>query len=128
MTGILAVVLISYSLGGWFYLLLFGYYPILKDKFDRLIKPISFAIKLIFFNLTLILGTAVTFLLFFGQVEGKTLIDAFMYVFGGEEIGEWFALCIYLLANFTFVLYDIALSKLIIFYFRKIRSRLRFLK
>ena len=127
-TGILAVVLAQHSLGGWFYLVFFGYYPILKDKFDRLIKPVAWVIKLIVFNLTLLLGTAVTFLLFFGQTEGKTLIDAFMYVFGGEEMGGWFAVGVYLLANLTFIIYDFALTRLIIFYFRKIRGRLKFLK
>ena len=127
-TGILAVVLMPHSLGGWFYLVFFGYYPILKDKFDRLIKPVAWVIKLIVFNLTLLLGTAITFLLIFGQTEGKTLIDAFMYVFGGEEIGGWFAIGVYLLANFTFIIYDFALTRLIIFYFRKIRDRLKFLK
>ena len=67
-------------------------------------------------------------MLFFGNTEGKTLIDAFMYVFGGEEVGEWFAVGIYLLANLTFVIYDFALTKIIIFYFAKIRKRLKFLK
>ena len=127
-TGILAVVLMPHSLGGWFYLVFFGFYPILKEKFDRLIKPVAWVIKLIVFNLTLLLGTAVTFLLFFGQTEGKTLIDAFMYVFGGEEMGGWFAVGVYLLANLTFIIYDFALTRLIIFYFRKIRGRLKFLK
>ena len=127
-TGVLSVILMPYSMTGWFYLLFFGYYPILKDKFDRLIKPVAWVIKLIVFNLTLLLGTAITFLLIFGQTEGKTLIDAFMYVFGGEEMGGWFAIGVYLLANFTFIIYDFALTRLIIFYFRKIRDRLKFLK
>lgn len=127
-TGILAVVLMPYSLGGWYYLLLFGYYPILKEKLDKLIKPVAWTIKILFFNLTLVLGTAVAFMLFFGNAEGKTLIDAFMYVFGGEEVGEWFAIGIYLLANLTFIIYDFALTKIIIFYFAKIRKRLKFLK
>ena len=127
-TGILSVILVQHSLGGWFYLLFFGFYPILKEKFDRLVKPLAWVIKIVIFNLTLILGTAVTFLLIFGQTEGKTLIDAFMYVFGGEEVGSWFAICVYLLANLTFVIYDFALTRLIVFYFRKIRDRLKFLK
>ena len=127
-TAILAIVLMPYSLGGWFYLLFFGYYPIIKEKFEFLPKVIAFIVKLVFFNLTLLLGTAVTFMLFFGQTDGKTLIDAFMYVFGGEEMGEIFALGVYLLAYLTFVLYDFALTRLIIFYFVKIRNRLKFLK
>ena len=50
-----------------------------------------------------------------------------MYVFGGEEVGELFAIGIYLLANVTFVVYDFALTRIIIFYFAKIRKRIRFL-
>ena len=127
-TGILAVVLMPYSLGGWFYLLIFGYYPILKDKIERLPKVFALAIKIVLCNLALIFGTLVTFFLFFGNTEGKTLIDAFMFVFGGEEIGEIFAIGVYLLANVTFIVYDFALTRLIIFYFAKIRKRIKFLK
>ena len=127
-TGILAVILMPYSLGGWFYLLIFGYYPILKDKIERLPKLVSWLIKIALCNLALIFGTLVTFFLFFGNTEGKTLIDAFMYVFGGEEIGEIFAVGVYLLANVTFIVYDFALTRLIIFYFAKLRKRIKFLK
>ena len=44
-TGVLSVVLMPYSLTGWFYLLFFGYYPILKEKFEHLSRPISWFLK-----------------------------------------------------------------------------------
>ena len=67
-TSVLAVVLMPYCFGGWFYLLFFGYYPILKEKIDQLPKIFAIIVKLVFLNLTLLLGTAVAFMLFFGQI------------------------------------------------------------
>ncbi len=127
-TGILSVVLMPYSMVGWFYLLFFGFYPIFKDKVERLKKPISWAIKITVFNFLLLLITTVVFFLFFGDTEGKTIIDALGYIFGTEELGIIFTAGTYLLANVTFVVYDFALTRLIILYYFKIRKKLKFLK
>lgn len=127
-TGILTIILMPYSMVGWFYLLFFGFYPIFKDKVERLKKPISWILKILAFNFALILGTVVAFYLFVGDVEGKNLIDAFGYVFGVEKLGSLVAIGVYLLANITFVVYDIALTRLIILYYFRIRKKLKFLK
>ena len=112
-TSLLSVIFMPHSMGGWFYLLFFGYYPILKEKLERLKKPVSWLIKLGTFNITVLIGVGIAFFLFFGNTEGKTVIDAFLYVFGGEEAGKWLAIITYLLAHVVFVVYDIALTRLI---------------
>ena len=127
-TGILSIVLMPSNLGGWFYLLFFGYYPIVKDRLERLKKPVAWTLKLVIFNATLIAGTLVTFYLFAGDTAGKTILDAFAFVFGVEELGALITAGVLILANVTFVVYDIALTRLIIFYFVKIRKKFKFLK
>ena len=123
-TGVLSVILMPYSMGGWFYLLFFGFYPILKEKLERLRRPIAYLFKLLIFNAAVFLGTVVTLLLFYGGGEGKNLLDAFVFFFGGEEAGIYLAIGTYLLANVVFVIYDLALTRIITFYFIKIRPRL----
>lgn len=127
-TGILSIVLMPSNLGGWFYLLFFGYYPIVKDRLERLKKHVAWTLKLVIFNTTLIAGTLVTFYLFAGDTAGKTILDAFAFVFGVEELGALITAGVLILANVTFVVYDIALTRLIILYFVKIRKKFKFLK
>ena len=127
-TGILSVVLMPYNLGGWFYLLFFGYYPILKNIIERLKKPLAWTIKLLICNAAMIAGVLTIFYLLTPDTSGKTFIDAFGYAFGVAEFGAPIVIGVYLLANVTFVVYDIALSKLIVVYYFKIRKKLKFLK
>ena len=127
-TSLLSLLLVPYSMGGWFYLLFFGYYPILKEKLEKLKRPISWIIKVAVFNLALLIGILIAFFLFFGQTEEKGIIDAFTYVFGGEGAGVWMAVGIYLLANVVFIVYDVALTRLITFYFIKLRHRFKLFK
>ena len=126
-TSLLAVILMPYTMGGWFYLLFFGYYPILKEKLERLKKPIAWGLKLVILNVALLISVALAYFLFFGQTDGN-LIDAFVYIFGGEGFGEIFAFGVYALVNVVFIIYDIALTKLITFYFIKLRHRFKFLR
>ena len=126
-TSLLSVILMPYTMGGWFYLLFFGYYPILKEKLERLKKPIAWCLKLVILNAALLISVALAYFLFFGQTDGN-LIDAFIYVFGGEGYGEILALGVYVLVNVVFILYDIALTRLITFYFIKLRRRFKFLR
>ena len=126
-TSLLAVILMPYTMGGWFYLLFFGYYPILKEKLERLKKPIAWGLKLVILNVALFISVVLAYFLFFGQTDGS-LIDAFVYIFGGEGFGEILAIGVYALVNVVFIVYDIALTKLITFYFIKLRHRFKFLR
>ena len=45
-TGILAVLIMPQSLSGWIYLLFFGYYPIVKERFEKLPIALAWVLKL----------------------------------------------------------------------------------
>ena len=124
-TGVLAVILMPQSLSGWFYLLFFGYYPIIKERIEKLKKPVCWTLKVIILNLALALSVLAAYLLFFGQTDSKSLLDAFTLVFGESDAGEFTAIAVYVLANVTFIVYDIALTKLITVYFLKIKPKLK---
>ena len=127
-TSVLSIVLMPYSLGGWFYLLFFGFYPILKEKIEALKRPLSWGIKLIVLNIALIFGTFIAYLLIFGKLENNSFFDAFFFVFGGEKTGKWVAVGTYALFNGVFVLYDVALTRLITFYVFKLRKKFKIFK
>ena len=89
------------------YILFGGVYPIFKALFEKLHPVLSWIVKLSYFNtvLSLIIG-------------GSLLI----FHVDPDEIG--FTGVAYLLGNLVFVLYDIAMSKLILLYLVKLRNRL----
>ena len=124
-TGVLSVILMPYSLTGWFYLLFFGYYPILKEKFERLSRPVSWILKVLILNAALIVCVLVAYFLFFGGSGEGNILSAFTLVFGDSNAGEIMAIAVYALANVTFIVYDIALTKLITVYFIKIKPKFK---
>ena len=124
-TGVLSVVLMPYSMTGWFYLLFFGYYPILKEKLERLKKPISWTLKVLILNFALAISVIAAYFLFFGQTGTGNLLDAFTLVFGESDAGVSMAIAVWALANVTFIIYDIALTKLITLYLLKLRDKFK---
>ena len=123
-TGILSVVLMPYSMGGWYYLLFFGYYPILKEKFERLPKIIAWIVKIIVLNASVILSLVVASFIFYGG----NLNTAFMMTFGSDGYGLYAAIGIYALVNLVFVIYDLALTRLISLYLFKLRQKFKMFK
>ena len=124
-TGVLSVILMPYSLSGWFYLLFFGYYPILKEKFEHLSRPISWILKVVLLNVALIICVLVAYFLFFGGSSEGNILSAFTLIFGESDAGEIMAIAVYALVNVTFIIYDIALTKLITVYFIKIKPKFK---
>ena len=124
-TGVLSVVLMPYSMTGWFYLLFFGYYPIIKEKLERLPRIVSWVLKIVILNVALIITVVAAYLLFFGQGSDGDFISAFTLIFGESDAGEMMAAGVYALANVTFIIYDIALTKLITLYFLKLRTKFK---
>ena len=122
-TGVLSVVLLPFSMGGWFYLLFFGYYPILKEKFEKLNKPLAWSIKMIVVNIALVACTLLASFLFYGG----NMFEALTVMFDAEKWGIFAVIGMWVLLNIVFVIYDIALTRLITFYFVKLRHRFRFL-
>lgn len=125
-TGILAVLIMPQSLSGWIYLLFFGYYPIVKEKLEKLPMAISWLLKLLVFNLAVTVYAAICYFLFFGELE--LLLSEFSTLFGGMNIGGILIAIVYAILNLIFVIYDFALTKLITLYFIKLRQKFRFLK
>ena len=127
-TGILAIIFMPMSLAPWFYMLFFGFYPIIKEKLEKLNKTIAWAIKMLVLNLSVVLCVFLSYFVFFGNSDGKTLLEAFFFVFGNGETGSTLAIITYILLNITFIIYDIALTRIITVYLVKLRHRFKFLK
>ena len=108
-TGILSAILLPSKLPAVMYILFFGFYPIIKEKIEKIKSLVlMWAIKEIVFNacLVLLMFIARWFML---DPEG-------MFVFEVIFFG---------LANVTFVVYDIALTRLISLYIFKIRRKFK---
>ncbi len=125
-TGILSVILMPQGLGGWIYILFFGYYPIIKEKLEKLRNPISILLKFVVFNAAITVCAFICYFLFFGELEA--LLNEFSSLFGGMNIGGALIIAIYAVLNFVFLVYDIALTKLITLYLLKLRKKFKFLK
>ncbi len=122
-TGALSFIIMPQNTGGWFYILFFGYYPILKEKIEKLKMPIAWTIKLVLVNVAMIICIILASFIFYGG----NMISAIIGLFGAEDFGKYAIIIVYLLLNVVFVIYDIALTRLISYYFIKLRPRFRFL-
>ncbi len=111
-TGTLALLLLPNKFPAVMYFVFIGYYPILKAIAEKKLKKVSaYAFKLIIFNAALF-----------------TLIFLARRFFRTPENVFALEVAFVALANLTFVVYDFALTRLISFYFYKLRPRLRFRK
>lgn len=110
-TGILSAVLLPNKLPAAMYILFFGFYPIIKEKIEKLRSKVwQWTLKEIVFNVCLILLMLIAKLLIYNGVEGLLV----------------FAAVFFILANGTFVIYDIALTRLISLYLFRLRKKFRF--
>lgn len=110
-SSIIGIVVTSDKMPAAFYLLFFGYYPLIKAVIEKYSKKrvIEWVLKLLVFNVALTLlwaGVAIGIVGF--EVAGKYLIPL-SYVGG----------------NIVFVIYDIGFSKLIFLYITRISSRIK---
>lgn len=104
-TSVLSLLIVHEKSTALFYVLFFGYYPICKAVFERLHYIISWILKASVFNTALLI-----------------IITVSVYILHLEDTGLEMRLVVILLGNLTFVLYDIALNKLITLYLVKIRA------
>lgn len=126
-TGLLAVILTPYGMAGWFYIAFFGYYPMIKEKTERLSKPLAWIIKVLTLNTALFVCVVISYLLFFAK-SGGGLLDAFFKIFGDADFGKIFAFAMVAAVNVVFVIYDIALTLMISTYINKLRHKFKFLR
>ena len=109
-TSVLGLVLLPVKTPALFYAAFAGFYPILKEKLERLPHLLAWVLKLAVFHLSL--GAIVLVIKLFLPDQ---LIEEFPY----------FGWILYALSLAAFILYDIALSRLITFYLIRLRHRFR---
>ncbi|MBR2019901.1 MAG: hypothetical protein IKA05_05845 [Clostridia bacterium] len=110
-TSILSLLLLPIKTPALFYALFAGFYPILKEKLERLKRPLAFVLKLAVFHLSL--GAIVLLLRLFFPEQ----LD-----WGGMQ---WLPIAMYVLCVAVFLLYDLALTRVITFYLIRLRQRFR---
>lgn len=111
-TSVLSVILLPQKTPALFYTVFAGYYPILKEKFERLSRGISYGLKFAVFNIAAVITVVIDFLLLAPQAfPGVPLI------IGGAVV-----------LNAVFALYDFALTRLISAYIFRFRSKFKFFK
>ena len=110
-TSILSFLLIPIKTPVLFYALFAGFYPILKEKIEALPRIPAWIAKLVLFHVCLVAIYCVMRLFFPALLEGTQVLLVF--------------LGLYALSVVCFVLYDIALTRLITFYFIRLRQRFR---
>lgn len=97
------------------YIVLLGYYPIMKAIIERMKNTVfEWVLKIILFNLSV----AITYF----ALKYITNID--VEDFG--PLGEYGAVLFVILCNVAFVMYDIAISRVSILYFNKLRGKISF--
>ena len=111
-TAILSVLLLPQKSPAIFYACFMGFYPILKSYIERIGSGlVRWIIKLIVGNAAIGLMFAILLIFIPDEFEGGVML-----------------LITYALAVAAFVMYDIALSKLITLYFKMIRDRIKIYK
>lgn len=108
-TALLSLLILPEKFTALLYALFAGFYPIAKAAFERLHPAVAWVLKLSLFNTGLLL-----------------LIALLSYLFHLPDTGLDFTAAVFALANITFAVYDIALSRLITLYIVKLRKRLGF--
>ena len=107
-TSVLSLLLLPDKFVAVVYALFFGYYPALKFIFEKKLPRVAeWIAKLAVFNLSL---SAVVF------------ISVKLLHLPSEEL--FFGWLLYLGGNFVFVIYDMALTNIISFYFFKLKKRI----
>lgn len=111
-TSILSIILLPQKTPAIFYACFMGFYPIIKSYVERINSAI------VRWLIKLAVGNAATILMLL-------LISIFV----PEDFeGGWMLIATYALSMVAFVMYDIALTKLITMYFRMIRDRIKIYK
>ena len=110
-TSSLSLLLLPQKTPALFYALLAGFYPILKEKIEKLSRPISWLLKLAVLHLSLG-AIALGLWIFFPSAL--------------DTVGtKWMLIALYFVLILCFILYDVALSRMITFYLVKLRYRFR---
>lgn len=108
--SVLSLLLLPNKFPATLFALFAGFYPILKEKLERKNTVIRWILKELIFNISLSIIVLLYFFLFF---KGTIQVP-------------WMIAIAIILAEFVFILYDKAISKLIRIYVMEFRHRLKF--
>lgn len=107
-TGVLCLILVPDKYVALEFILFGGIYPMVKSYLERFPTFISFAMKILYFNVAFAGSYAVA-----------------KYIFAVNDVGFDLAIVSFILANLFFILSDVYLSLMISAYMVKLRPRLR---
>ncbi len=124
--GVLSVILRPSSFAPWVYVAFLGYYPIIKEKFEKLGKVISWILKIATFNVAFSACIAIVYLVMFRYIGN--VFEFFNLMLGFPGAGKLVATGLYLFVNFVFIIYDVALTRVISMYIFKLRPRFKIFK
>ena len=124
--GVLSVILRPVSFAPWVYVAFLGYYPIIKEKFEKTGRFLSWLLKILTFNVAFSACIAVIYLIMFKGVGN--VFTFFNTVMGFPQAGTSVAVLIYLFVNVVFVIYDIALTRVISTYIYRLRPKFKIFK
>ena len=110
-TSLLALLLLPVKAPALIYALFAGFYPILKEKLEKLSRILSWVLKLTVFHLSMLALALLMKLVFHTEIELGTY--------------AWMPFLIYPLALVCFVVYDLALTRLITFYLFRLRKHFK---
>ena len=120
-TAVLGVVLMPQSLAAWMFAGVTGYYPLIKQKLDRLPRILGWAIKLLILTAVMVAYLALFHFIAMGG-EGS-FVDSFLTGFGeagGSTIMAW---AVVGLSVLTYVLFDILIDRLLVLYYLRWQKR-----
>lgn len=118
--GLISVFIVPDRMATVMYILFFGYYPILKALMESKLPRIAeWILKFVVFNASIV---AAYFLLTF--VMGTPMLDLEFWMEKGIPMGVIIAAAL-VFADFVFVVYDLALSKLVDMYLRYWRKHFK---
>lgn len=113
--SVLSFLLVSDKEAALYYTLILGIYPILKSFFERIkVRWLSFALKLLYFNIFAVAAYYISIFLLSIPVESF------------ELFGFNMPLVFLLMGNVVFVVYDLCVTRLIILYLNVWRQRFKF--
>ena len=94
----------------------FGYYPMLRHRFGHLRSTVlRWVCKLVYVNAAIFAAYGLMLFVF----KLSALVQEF------ADTGKWMLAALVLLANVTFVIYDLLIDRLEVFYHAKLRTKLK---
>ncbi len=120
-TAVLGVMLMPQSLGSWMFVGVTGYYPLIKQKLDRLPRMLSWVVKLVILAAVILAyGTLLYFIVLGGE---GSFVDALLLGFGESESGTILAWATVGLSVLTYVLFDVLIDRVLILYYLRWQKR-----